>query len=263
MTSPDTENFSQWHRLFDDLCDRAGFYDMGSLASRYCELAGKTGQKEHDTAVRNLNNWRSGRHIPRLRSLRILEKVLRIGDDPALQEQWNALYRQANENDDDSPAEAPVTRTGRLSRVFRSAWSARVPAWSGLAAGAVLLVAGVGIGHGWSSGWRPWGGPADAAPLVVYRPEVWMNLGDSRVIHAERGDCGRLPRNWRDVAVTLPPSALGTFSDGGLARRNSRFCKGVTPARAIIFTAERAGVEEFNIQGDFLKVTVTETGSSG
>ena len=52
-----------------------------------------------------------------------------------------------------------------------------------------------------------------------------------------------------------PPSAA---SDGGLARRNSKFCKGTTPARAIVYTAAKAGMEELMIQGDFLKVTVAE-----
>jgi hypothetical protein len=70
-----------------------------------------------------------------------------------------------------------------------------------------------------------------------------------------------MPRDWTDVADALPSTALGTFSDGGLARRNSKFCKGITPARAIVFTASQAGVEEFLIQGDFMKVTVVEEGS--
>jgi hypothetical protein len=252
------EQIGQWHRLFDELCSRAGFYDVSSLAARYCELAGKSSQKEHDTAVRNLNNWRSGRHIPRLRSLRVLEKILEVGDDPVLLEHWKELYRQANENDDDSPIDASKAPK-RLSFRGWSEWrSVRVPLWTSTLGGVVLLMLGVAIGSIWSSGWRPWGGLADHAPLVVYKPEVWMAVGESKVIHAERGDCGRMPREWIDVVSSLPPAALGTFSDGGLARRNSKFCKGMTPARAIIFTARQEGVEEFNIEGDLLKVTIAD-----
>ncbi len=257
MAFDDLQQINRWHILFDELCVRAGFHDAASLAARYCEVAGNGAQKEHDTTLRNLNNWRSGRHIPRLRSLRILEQVLGIRDDPALLEHWTALYRQANETGEDSPADIPRAAAPHEAAPARSArWAAALPNLPTIAGAVLVFGLGIAIGNVWASGWRPWGGPADDAPLVVYKPEVFMTVGESKIIHAERGDCGRLPRDWQDVAGDLPGPALGTFSDGGLAQRNSIFCKGRTPARAIVFNAERPGVEEFRIQGDHMKVTV-------
>jgi hypothetical protein len=258
MALDDLKQINRWHILFDELCVRAGFHDVASLAARYCEVAGNGAQKEHDTTLRNLNNWRSGRHIPRLRSLRILEQVLGIREDPALLEQWTALYRQANETGEDSPSDIPrvaVSQDGAPARNAR--WVPALPGLTTIAGAVVVFCLGIAVGNIWASGWRLWGGPADDAPLVRYNPEVFMTVGQSKVIHAERGDCGKLPRDWQDVAGSLPGSALGTFSDGGLAQRNSMFCKGRTPARAIVFNAERVGVEELRIEGDHLKITVS------
>jgi hypothetical protein len=261
LTTQELEETDRWHVLFDELCSRAGFHDAASLASRYCETSGGGGQKEHDAALRNLNNWRSGRHIPRLRSLKKLETILELDRSPELLQRWRTLYRQANEDDDDNQAVPPGGRPEEAEGAIAHGWRDKLTG-SSLAAGGILLFAtGVMVGYIGASGWRPWGGPADNAPMVPYRPDIVMSVGESRVIHSERGDCGQMPRDWTDVADALPSTALGTFSDGGLARRNSKFCKGITPARAIVFTASQAGVEEFLIQGDFMKVTVVEEGS--
>jgi hypothetical protein len=83
-----------------------------------------------------------------------------------------------------------------------------------------------------------------------------MKVGESRPIYAVRGDCGKLPSDWNEMLPDLPSVKTGTLSDGGLARRHSKFCQGLTPARAIRFTAATAGTEEFEIQGDFFKMTV-------
>jgi len=253
---------NRWNELFDALCERSGFVDNASIASRFCELANNGGgQRDFETTLRNLNNWRSGRHIPRLRSLRILEQLLKLDEDPALSAHWLALYRQAGEAEEGedvaghkAPSAGKAGGNVRQDAHERRRWfdPQRV------VVGVALFSLGVGTGWLMASDWRPWGGPADGAPLVAYTPEIQMAVGESRVIHAERGDCGRLPRDWPDVAGALPASFTGVFSDGGLARRNSKFCGGDTPARAIVFTAERPGIEEFLIQGDFFKVTVAE-----
>ncbi|MCR4265604.1 hypothetical protein [Nitratireductor sp. ZSWI3] len=251
------EHITRWNVLLDELCNRAGFLDTASLASRFCELSNKGGQREFETAIRNLNNWRSGRHIPRLRSLRILEQLLKVEEDPELSARWHALYRQASEDEEDEEAADPAQPAG----TDKKANPGRDRSWPSpqtMAAGALLFCLGVGTGALLASDWRPWGGPADNAPLYAYTPEVRMVVGESRTIHAERGDCGKLPREWPEVFGALPAARTGVFSDGGLARRNSKFCKGITPARAIVFTATTPGVEEFLIQGDFFKVTVTE-----
>ena len=257
MTPQELELVDRWHVLFDELCHRAGFHDTASLAGRYCELANGGRRQEYESVLRNLNNWRSGRHLPRLRSLRILEQALGLEREPALLARWNDLYRRAGEEEEDE-GPAGVASPARPSRPSALGATLSLPRWQAAACACLLLALGALGGHVWGAGWRPWSGRADNAPLVVYKPQVYMKVGQSKTIHAERGNCGELPRDWPDVADDLPPSALGSFSDGGLARRNSKFCKGTTPARAIVYTAAKAGMEELMIQGDFLKVTVAE-----
>ncbi len=254
MTQRNLQDITLWHDLFDELCHRAGFYEPAALASRYCEMSDGSGQRQYDAALRNLQNWRSGRHLPRIRSLRILERLLEVERDAAVHARWNELYALAA--DPNAPASAAQPESEGPAE--RPRWTASLPGMRAVAAGTLLFVLGVAIGNVWGIGWRPWAAPADSAPIVVYEPEVTMTVGESKVIHAERGDCGKLPRNWNEVESNLPATALGTFSDGGLARRNSKFCKGHTPARAILFTAHRAGMEELKIEGDFMKVTVIE-----
>ena len=88
MTPQELELVDRWHVLFDELCHRAGFHDTASLAGRYCELANGGRRQEYESVLRNLNNWRSGRHLPRLRSLRILEQALGLEREPALLARW-------------------------------------------------------------------------------------------------------------------------------------------------------------------------------
>ncbi len=246
-------HINRWNVLLDELCNRAGFLDTASLAGRFCELANNGGQRDFDTAVRNLNNWRSGRHIPRRRSLRVLEQLLDVDGDPALLARWNALYRQASDAEDEEELAPSVMQVAGPAGRLRNWLGAEV-----LTAGVVMFGIGLGVGLLIHSDWRPWGSPVDNAPLVTYTPEVQMAVGESQTIHAERGDCGKMPRDWPLVQDSLPVSLTGTFSDGGLARRNSKFCGGMTPARAIIFTATSAGVEELRIQGDYFRITVAE-----
>ena len=264
MSDETYAHIGKWNLLLDELCNRAGFVDTASLAARFCELSNSGGQRDFDTAVRNLNNWRSGRHVPRLRSLRVLEQLFGVEEDPALAARWHALYRQAREAEEDDESASAAATTARTSGEAQTA-GARWRGWFDLRtamSGALLFCLGIGTGAFLASDWRPWGGlPADA-PLVSYTPEFNIAVGESRIIHAERGDCGKLPRDWPDVAGALPVSQTGTFSDGGLARRNSKFCNGETPARAIVFSATQAGVEEFLIQGDFFRVTVAEAGTA-
>lgn len=253
-------HINRWNVLLDELCSRAGFPDTASLASRFCELANHGGQRDFDTTVRNLNNWRSGRHIPRLRSLRILEQLLDVNADPELAARWTALYRQASEAEEDEP---PSVAAATAADASRPKGERRWLGVEALTAGALMFAAGLGVGLLYDSQWRPWGGPADDAPLIAYTPEWELAVGESKMIHSERGDCGKLPRDWALVAESLPVSQIVAFSDGGLARRNSKFCGGITPARAIVFTGIAAGVEEFRIQGDYFRIVVAEAAQDG
>ncbi len=251
------EDIDRWHELFDTLCERAGFSDTASLAASYCQLTRGNGQHQFETAVRNLNNWRSGRHIPRQRSMRILAEILGVDENPELLAQWNRLYRTARQAEpeetmeDDAPAKVthPPAQKQSLSRWFL------LPA---MAVGALIFFLGMATGAMLTSDWRPWGRPAENVPFVVYQPELQMTVGESRIIHGERGDCGKMPREWSDVWNGLSPSALGTYSDGGLVRRNSKYCKGITPARGIRFTATTPGTETLHVSGDMIKLTVVE-----
>lgn len=281
MTGENLLAIGHWHLLFDALCDRAGYFDDADLAGAYCALVGNDQRKQFEAAARNLNNWRSGRHLPRPANLRLLARLLKVADDPELQQRWTLLYKQARQMEASlSDALLPAVVSGRgvaLPRPVPTGLATRVPAalpvparsfveggrrWSSAqVALACLLFLSVGAAAGAAVatyGWRPWRGVADDAPIVPFRPKIEMKLGETRIIHAERGDCGRLPRDWPVVLAHLPHVRTGTFSDGGLARRFSKFCQGLTPARAIRFTATAAGVEEFEIQGDFFKLTVLE-----
>lgn len=123
----------------------------------------------------------------------------------------------------------------------------------------ILLVIGTSLGAGVAaSGWRPWAGPADNALIIPFRPKITMKVEENRPIYAVRGECGELPAEWSELVFDLPTVRTGTFSDGGLARRHSKFSQGLTPARAIHFSATESGVEEFEIQGDFFKMTILD-----
>lgn len=256
MTDTDWTRHQHWHLLFNDLCNRAGHYDDASLASAYCALTGTTGQRQFDATVRSLNNWRSGRHVPQPRHAEALVRLLDIDGDPELHARWTILYRQAKAVDTAAPPrrqEQALPPTPPMAAARRLAWPARHQILGGIA----LFLAGVLAGMAFTTpGWRPWGGMADHTPIIRFEPLVTMKVGESRPIYAYRGDCGRLPPAWEHIEAELPSPSLGSLSDGGLARRNSKFCQGLTPAQAIVFSASTAGVEEFKIQGDFFKMTV-------
>ncbi|EKF20682.1 hypothetical protein [Nitratireductor pacificus] len=249
----------RWHELFDELCSRAGYSDTASLAGRFCAMTNGGGQHQYETALRNLNNWRSGRHIPRQRSMRVLSELLRVAEDPELLARWNTLYQRARQVEEDTPEETPpLPAHGGADTRGRRAQTGNLWTLQAMFAGALLFLIGMGAGALVASDWRPWGGPADDAPMIRYDPELTMTVGESRIIHGERGDCGKLPREWDDLQNSLPSSMLGTFSDGGLVRRNSKYCKGLTPARGIRFTATKPGTELIHLIGDLIKMTVVE-----
>lgn len=263
------ERIDSWYALFDELCNETGYFDDAALASAYCSLTRSKGQKQFEAAMRNLNNWRSGRHVPRPANLKVLARLLNVEHDPVLEARWNDLYRQSKAGETARPGlpavyaplpaiEAKVVDVPSVSLIHLGRHSP--PRWTSrqALAGALsmLLLGAVAGSMITASGWRPWGGPADGKPIIPFNPVVNMKLGDSRAIYAVRGDCGKLPPEWN--AINLPMPRTGALSDGGLARRYSKFCEGVTPARAIVFSAKVAGVEEFEIQGDFFKMTVVD-----
>jgi hypothetical protein len=270
MTDADRENweqFDKWHILFDELCNRSGDYDNARLGSRYCGRLGKRGEAHFETAVRNLRNWRSGKHIPRQRNFMILSQLLDVARDPALVTRWNELDQRAREaesaagageadyqgldtadaSDGFAPAGAPGQASGR--RRF---------ARGEVVAAVAFFCCGVFASELYRAAPGLWMNVVQKPPLIVLRPHVSMIVGESLVIHGERGDCGKPPPDWEYVLTRLPVSRIGSFSDGGIVRRNSNFCRGETPARAVSFTAVKAGVEEFLVLGDVMRVTVAD-----
>lgn len=252
------EQIDSWNKLFDALCDERGFSDNMSLAARYCELTSGRGQKHFDTAVRNLNNWRSGRHLPRPRSVRVLARLLSLETDPELLARWDLLYDKARTATDGSIGHEPDEGSPLVREWKTTQHGGRVLT---ILAGLGLFSLGVATGLAWDSEWRPWPTDVDNAPLISYLPEVRLVVGQSRIIHGERGDCGKRPREWRDVWGNLPSSRIGDFTDAGVVRRYSMFCKGVTPARGVRFTAKAPGTEEMYVVGDYMKITVVDESS--
>lgn len=252
MEEQDLLDAETWHALFNELCNRAGYFDDAALAAAYCGLLGNKDQKQFDTVLRNLNNWRSGRHLPRSGNLRILENLLALRKGTALHARWLELHRMAKPLEDEAQT-MPDTKRFR-SMPARTGGTARWSTAQAFSAGIALFCLGLAVGGGAvfgggvvASGWRPWAGPADNAPIIPFRPDITMKLGETRPIYAVRGDCGELPKDWTDLLPELPETRTGSLSDGGLARRHSKFCQGLTPARAIRFTASAAGTEEFEI----------------
>lgn len=96
------------------------------------------------------------------------------------------------------------------------------------------------------------------AQEIPYRKTITLKVGETAVIHGARGECGKPAPEWSQVIRKLPPVALGSFSDGGLGERKSRSCGGPTPARAIRFTATKAGAEQILVEQDPITITVTE-----
>lgn len=262
--------FDKWHVLFDELCNRSGDYDNARLGGDYCNRLGKRGEAHFETAVRNLRNWRSGRHIPRQRNFMILSQLLEVGRQPELLARWNFLYARAREMEEGISAEnggEPEDEPDGLKAgpepaapgtpKIRGGTAGRFSGRS-IAAGFALFCCGIAAAEIYRAAPWLWLHAVQKPPLIVWRPHVSLMVGESLIIHGDRGDCGKPPPDWEYVLTRLPISRIGDFSDGGVVRRNSNFCKGETPARAVTFTARKSGVEELLVLGDVMRVSVAE-----
>ncbi len=147
---------------------------------------------------------------------------------------------------------------GRVSVSAAAATSSRVRHWRipAMAAAVVLIVAVGGLAI-----WRPWEPGRELlgdvkVQQIRYKRDVTLTVGQSTVIHGARGECGQPPPAWDRVVRNLPQTVTGSFSDGGTGTRRSRRCGGLTPARAVRFTAEKAGSEQIELYGDPINITV-------
>ena len=100
------------------------------------------------------------------------------------------------------------------------------------------------------------GGTEAIAEEIQYQEKVSLETGQSEIIHGARGECGQAAPNWEKVASSLPSVSTGEFSDGGLGVRWSRRCGGLTPARAVRFTATQPGHEQIELYDDPIDIEV-------
>lgn len=92
---------------------------------------------------------------------------------------------------------------------------------------------------------------------IKYKRAIKIKVGESVVLKGARNeDCGDTAPDWKRVTQELPKTDLGTFSDGGVGTIKSNRCGGRVGARAIIFTATKAGRANLNVAGDPVKVTI-------
>jgi len=269
------ESIEEWHRLFDALCMERGHVDNGSLASDYCALTRKRTDGAHETALKSLNNWRQGVHVPNRRNFRLLTLLLQIEDGDDILPHWHRLYEEAqrrkpsNEQGNDKNGDA--TDLQELAPRITVGASRRSRRWpiAAVIAVAIVLVGGMGIGLiGWQKP-EPQVAvrkkPEAGEPVIDMTGEriYWRELsevrvGESVVIHAKRGRCGEQPPSWEETFEYLPELATGIWSDGGVGFRISRSCGGATPARAVVFTATRPGEERFMLYEDQITIRVDE-----
>lgn len=90
---------------------------------------------------------------------------------------------------------------------------------------------------------------------IPYQKTVKLKVGQSAVVHGIRGACGSAPDK-SDLKV--PAAKTGKFSIGKTGWRNSKKCKGATPAVEVVFTATTPGKESVKVEGDKISITVTE-----
>jgi hypothetical protein len=94
------------------------------------------------------------------------------------------------------------------------------------------------------------------AQNIPFSPNVSVRVGQSVVLKGVRSECGQPAMAFKQLN-RIPKSSLGRLSDGGVGTTQSRACGGSTPARAIRFTAQKAGSEQLTIYDDVINITVT------
>ncbi|MBX9450598.1 MAG: hypothetical protein KL801_01770 [Mesorhizobium sp.] len=255
MGSDRWREYGTWHELFDAVCNRAGYYDNTELASELCARTGRTTQNDFEGAKTKLRSWRSGKRVPRRKSFFVLSSILDVSSDPKLEAQWHALYKAASSKTNDRPGGAETIEAG--AGPARTT-TRRLRKWTAVAAASVL---GAGIAIAAVTGVRQ--PPSPDLPAVNYNAHVRVVLGRSQLIHGDVLDCDGLVPSWEQIEHRVPTTPLGTFSDGGIARKMINDCGREMAVRAVLFMATRAGMQEVRLLDDYMKIEVVEvtTGS--
>ncbi|MEQ8709347.1 MAG: hypothetical protein RIC36_10180 [Rhodospirillales bacterium] len=244
-----------WHELLDSLCIEQGHLDNIRLSTAFCEVARDTSQSAYESALKNIGHWRSGQHTPNRRNFRILTIILKLDEREDIRGDWNRRYEDALRRKPEILSEEAATDESPPSATRRR------PV---LLAGALALAVATG-GAGFlilgpvSQPVAAKSGPQVidvAGDLVRWRRSTELVIGESAVIHGERGACGQQPAPWEETVVHLPSLDFGVWSDGGVGHRVSRACGGPTPVRAIVFTGQKPGLAEFVLFDDAVRISV-------
>ncbi len=247
-------DFEHWNALFGALCANQGLGSVNDLAHVYCDNTGRRSQRDLDAAVRNINNWRKGSHTPSAKNLAILADILNVASDPALNEAWRTLYVKAKcQPEFDSNETVTVrSRNSRMTTLFRGEHR-RIAFVIG-----TLIVTAASV-----SGFTAWHASSQASVTserpIAFRSKVTLKVGQSVVIHGYRAGCGKPAPDRESTTSKFPPKiGVGTLTAGDTGVRYSRHCKGDTPAREVIFHAERVGSEMIELFGDAITLTVIQ-----
>lgn len=256
MGSDRWREYGTWHELFDAACNHAGYYDNTELASELCTRTGRTTQNDFEGAKTKLRSWRSGKRLPRRKSFFVLSSILELNSDLEFQARWHALYKAASRKTDD-PSGADEALEARAGPAGIAAKRLRRRAVF-----AAVSVLGVGITIAAVTGARE--PPSPDLPAVNYNAYVRVALGRSQLIHGDFLDCDGPVPSWEQIAQRVPTTPLGTFSDGGIARKMVNDCGKEMVVRAVMFTGTSVGTEEVRLLDDYMKIEVVEaaTGSS-
>ncbi|MBD0417232.1 hypothetical protein [Oryzicola mucosus] len=243
----DWNHYDTWNELFDALCHDRGYVDNADLASEFCRRSGRGLERDYGAAEKKLRNWRRGKRVPLPRNFVILSHILDVEADPALTTRWYSLYRIARDRDlpshhMDNSAFALIGAKARRGK--------RIIVIAGLVAAVTLAIlaahSSIATDEDMQAG----------LPTVAYNARAFLTIGAEKLLHGAVEDCEGEPAAWEDMLPLIPSSAVGTFSDGGLATKMMNDCGKEMRVRAIKFTATASGVEEVRVLGDYFKIEV-------
>ncbi len=257
-----------WHSFFDAICLEHGHVDNVRLASALCDLGKSAAPGAFESALKSLSHWRQGKHTPNRRNFRLLTLILEIDSQPDRAVEWHSLYEQAlrrkpvvepevlvePSTDEENRPETNLSNRQSAKKVMR--YAGLISVIGVIAFGLFALMEPAAISSNDTKGITTL--PVDMTDQQIYYREIAnLKVGESIVVHGKRGPaCSEQPPEWPDVLKFLPELSTGVWSDGGVGFRVSRSCGGATPARAVVFTATRPGMDKFMLYDDPITITV-------
>lgn len=252
-----------WHELFDEICVQQGHSTNAELAQMLCAIKDRTSERDYQAALRSLTNWRNGTNLPHKANFRLLTAMLRVETNRQLLAHWRASYLAAKSRRDHLEVDAPAG-DATLFRTLAGGVNTR----TGVVVLAVALFATVTtLGSYWLVSTRGSTGldvdNVENTRTISYRPYTELKVGESAIITARRGDCGRPPPPWNHFEHEMPLLLFGRFEDAGPGQSDSNRCRGLTPGRLVRYVATEPGTEIFDLFQRTLKVTVLPAEADG